>query len=228
MSSSRPSRNPTSVAGDPARVRMDGTRAEPDASRPGGRVGGSNGGSSYERYKQQLHAFFNGDKPLPDHLKTMLATRPGAADHGFVDDTPAEAETTAPDATADRKARATKAKKTAGDDTQRRRVVAGSAEDVVLADAIRKASSPREVQAAVDALLSRGYPLPMDADVLGKALGHSDDTVLEQALAGLVGLVSGGDFRGNPTLLKTRVKNVALLSSSPAVRSLCNDLTARL
>jgi hypothetical protein len=229
MSSSRPSRTSTSVAGEPTRVRMDGTRAEPDASRPGGRVGGGNGGTSYERYKQQLHAFFNGDKPLPDHLKTMLATRPGAADHGFAEDEAADVDA-APVAepNAARKGRAAKAKKPDVDEAQRRRVVAASAEDVVLADAIRKASSPREVQAAIDALLARGYPLPMDADVLGKALGHSDDGVLEKALAGLVSLVAEGGFKGNPTLLKTRVKNVALLSSSSSVRSLCNDLTARL
>ena len=207
---------------------MDGTRAEPDASRPGGRVGGGNGGTSYERYKQQLHAFFNGDKPLPDHLKTMLATRPGAADHGFAADDDAADAAPAADPSAVRKGRAAKAKKPDADDAQRRRVVAGSAEDVVLADAIRKASSPREVQAAIDALLARGYPLPMDADVLGKALGHSDDGVLEKALEGLVALVAEGNFKGNPTLLKTRLKNVALLSSSSSVRSLCTDLTTRL
>ena len=234
MSSSRPSRNSTSVAGEPTRVRMDGTRAEPDASRPGGRVNGGSGGTSYERYKQQLHAFFNGDKPLPDHLKTMLATRPGAADHGFAsdddgdNDNPEAAASAAAEATPGRKGRAAKAKKADVDDAQRRRVVAGSAEDVVLADAIRKASSPREVQAAVDALLARGYPLPMDADVLGKALGHGDDAVLEKALQGLLALVTDGAFKGNPTLLKTRIKNVALMSSSSSVRTLCNDLTARL
>jgi hypothetical protein len=106
--------------------------------------------------------------------------------------------------------------------------VAGSTEDLQLADAIRRASSPREVQGAVDALLSRGYPLPMDAEVLGKALGHSDDAVLEKALAALIALVGEGGFAGNATLLKTRVKNVALLSSSSSVRELCTTLTARL
>jgi hypothetical protein len=209
---------------------MDGTRAEPDASRPGGRVGGGNGGTSYERYKQQLHAFFNGDKPLPEHLKTMLATRPGAADHGFASDDEASeaAEGAAEVAAPARKGRTAKAKKADNDDAQRRRVVAGSAEDIVLADAIRKASSPREVVAAVDALLARGYPLPLDADILGKALGHGDDSVLEKALAGLLSLTAEGGFKGNATLLKTRVKNVALMSSSSSVRALCADLNARL
>jgi hypothetical protein len=205
---------------------MDGTRAEPDANRPGGRTNGASG-TAYERYKQQLHAFFNGDKPLPDHLKTMLATRPGASEHGFVADEEAAAAPPAEPAVP-RKGRGKGQKADVADEGARRRVVAGSTEDLQLADAIRRASSPREVQGAVDALLSRGYPLPMDAEVLGKALGHSDDAVLEKALAALIALVGEGGFAGNATLLKTRVKNVALLSSSSSVRELCTTLTARL
>ena len=64
--------------------------------------------------------------------------------------------------------------------------------------------------------------------MLGKALGHKDDSVLEQALIGLTELINEGAFKGNPTLLKTRVKNVALLSSSSSVRDLCNELMAKL
>ncbi len=226
MSSSRPFRTTTSVAGEPGRVRMDGTRAEPDASRPGGRVQGGGSNTSYERYKQQLHAFFNGDKPLPDHLKTMLATRPGASDHGFAE---AEVEGEAPAAEATPKAKKARGRaRPEGDEGPRRRVVAASGEDIVLADAIRKASSPREVQGAVDALLGRGYPLPLDADVLGKALGHGDDAVLEKVLTALQSLVAEGGFKGNATLLKTRLKNVALLSSSTTVRELCAAVGGRL
>ena len=113
-------------------------------------------------------------------------------------------------------------------DEPRRRVVAATTDDIVLADAIRKSTSPKEAQVAVDALLARGFPLPKDADVLGKALGHKDDGVLEQALTGLLDLINEGAFQGNPTLLKTRVKNVALLSSSSSVRERCADLMAKL
>jgi hypothetical protein len=228
MSSSRPFRTTTSVAGEPSRVRMDGTRAEPDASRPGGRLQGGGSNTSYERYKQQLHAFFNGDKPLPDHLKTMLATRPGASEHGFAEGE-AEAEVEAPAAEPAPKAKKGRGRaRPEGDEGPRRRVVAANAEDIVLADAIRKASSPREVQGAVDALLGRGYPLPLDADVLGKALGHGDDAVLEKVLTALQSLVVDGGFKGNATLLKTRLKNVALLSSSTTVRELCAAVGGRL
>jgi hypothetical protein len=212
-----------SVAGEPTRVRMDGTRAETsdDPRSPAGAAPARpSSNSPYERYKQQLHAFFNGDKPLPDHLKDMLATRPGAGDHGFAEEEAAAA------AAAEAKQPKKKAEKR--DEPARRRVVAASTDDIVLADAIRKSTSPKEAQVAVDALLARGFPLPKDADVLGKALGHKEDNVLEQALTGLLELINEGAFKGNPTLLKTRVKNVALLSSSSSVRERCSELMGKL
>jgi hypothetical protein len=220
MSQTRSRGTPDRQAGEPARVRMDGTTASPDANKPGGRTGASN--SSYERYKQQLHAFFNGDKPLPEHLKDMLSTRPGAGQHGFGDEV---VDDGAPKPDLDTLEAAPKPQKK---EEPRRRVVAATAEDIVLAEAIKKASSPKEAQIAVDALLARGFPLPKDADILGKALGHSDDGVLEKALAGLVALLDEGSFKGNGTLLKTRAKNVALLSSSSTVRGLCTELMSKL
>lgn len=222
MSNPRPPRS--SSAGAPGRVRMDGTRVESD-ERPS--PSGKPAASSYERYKQQLHAFFNGDKPLPDHLRDMLATRPGASDHGFeAGEEPAPVETKAPPKKNGKKTTTRDA--VVADDAARRRVVAASADDLVLVEAIRKATSPREVQASVDALLQRGLPLPKDAEILGKALSHADDAVLEQALQGLKELILDGSFKGNATLLKTRLKNVALLSSSSSVRELCADVGGRL
>ncbi len=208
---------------------MDGTRAEPvePAARPAA--------SSYERYKQQLHGFFNGDKPLPDSLRDMLATRPGASQHGFEDDEVAAADAAAA-AEAEAAAPKSKTKKSitrtpvrADDESTRRRVGSSTcADDLLLIEAIRKASSPREITTSVDAFLARGLPLPKDAEVLGKALSHGDDTVLEQALAGLRDLILEGAFKGNPTLLKTRLKNVALLSGSSSVRELCTEVSGRL
>jgi hypothetical protein len=221
MSNPRPPRS--SSAGAPGRVRMDGTRVDADTAPPPGKPAAS----SYERYKQQLHAFFNGDKPLPDHLRDMLATRPGASDHGFEPgEEPAPVETKAPPRKNGKKTATRDA--VVADDANRRRVVAAAADDLVLIEAIRKATSPREVQASVDALLARGLSLPKDAEILGKALGHADDAVLEQALTGLKELIVDGGFKGNPTLLKTRLKNVALLSSSSSVRELCADVGGRL
>ncbi len=226
-------RSPRSSAGssigEPGRVRIDGTRAEPGAE-PAARPAAS----SYERYKQQLHSFFNGDKPLPDSLRDMLATRPGASQHGFDEDEVAAADAAvavaaAADAPKPKKKAITKTPRTADDESNRRLVGSNStADDLLLIEAIRKASSPREVQASVDALLARGLPLPKDAEVLGKALSHGDDGVLEQALAGLRDLVLEGAFKGNATLLKTRLKNVALLSGSSSVRDLCSEVSVRL
>lgn len=232
MPATRSSRTTASSIGEPGRVRMDGTRAEP--SEPPARPAAS----SYERYKQQLHSFFNGDKPLPDSLRDMLATRPGATQHGF-EEGEVDAATAAAIA-AQTPAKPAKAKKSsvtrtnrataATDDDNGRRLVGSTvgADDLILIEAIRRASSPREVQSSVDALLARGLALPKDADVLGKALGHADDGVLEQALGGLRDLILEGTFKGNPTLLKTRLKNVALMSSSSSVRELCTDVSARL
>lgn len=211
---------------------MDGTRVESADERP---APARPAASHYERYKQQLHGFFNGDKPLPDHLRDMLATRPGATAHGFdeaeVDAATAEVDAATAAANPPKKAIKKGARGTvtrADDEGARRRVVAASADDLVLIEAIRKATSPREVQASVDALLARGFSLPKDAEVLGKALSHADDAVLEQALTGLKDLIADGAFKGNATLLKTRLKNVALLSSSSSVRELCADVGARL
>ncbi len=200
---------------------MDGTRVEPDDNKPSGKPAPS----SYERYKQQLHAFFNGETPLPDNLRDMLATRPGASDHGFEE---AEGDVEVKANKPEKKGKKNKAAAPKEDDGASRRVVAASAEDIVLIDAIRKASSPREVQASVDALLSRGFSLPKDAEVLGKALGHPDDSVLEAALTSLRDVVVEGQFKGNATLLKTRLKNAALLSSSSSVRALATEIAARL
>jgi hypothetical protein len=218
MSNPRPPRG--SSTGSPSRVRMDGTRVETD-DRP---APSKPAASSYERYKQELHAFFNGDKPLPDHLRDMLATRPGASAHGFEADESAAPVEVKPSP----KKASKKAKETSVEDGGRRRVVGVAVDDVVLMEAIRKATSPREIQSAVDALLARGLPLPKDAEILGKALSHADDAVLEQALTGLKDLIVEGSFRGNATLLKTRLKNAALLSSSSAVRALCDDVSGRL
>jgi hypothetical protein len=203
---------------------MDGTRVEPDEKAPSAKPAAS----SYERYKQQLHAFFNGETPLPDNLRDMLATRPGASDHGFEESEADLAEAAAKNAKADKKSKKSKGPAPKEDDGARRRVVAANAEDVVLIEAIRRASSPREVQSSVDALISRGFSLPKDAEVLGKALGHPDDNVLEAALTGLRDVIVEGSFKGNPTLLKTRLKNAALLSSSSSVRELCAEIGARL
>lgn len=204
--------------GEPTRVRTDGTVGSATAQSDGPKKPAS---TAYERYKQELHAFFNGEKPLPDHLKDMLATRPGAADHGV------EAATSAGDegviAVESPKAKVEKAE----DKRAPRRVVNGPSDEVLaIVEQIRRANSPREVEAAVDALRAKGAALPKEADVLSKALGHGNEDVLGEALKGLVE-IDRAQIK-SPALLKTRVKNVLLLASTPEVKELGTKLLARL
>jgi hypothetical protein len=202
---------------------MDGTRASPsnDDGQPGPKPPA---GSAYEKYKQSLHAFFNGDKPLPDHLRDLLATRPGASEHlDGVEEVEAKAQPVAPAPKKGKPARAAR-----GPEDRKRRMVATSSDDYAsLVEAIRRATSPREVESAIDALLEKGHALPMDGEVLSKALGHSSETVLAMALRGLSSVVDSGSLK-SVQLLKTRVNNVALLASSSDVRELCGELRSKL
>lgn len=210
--------------GEPTRVRTDGTAG----STKDGDLPKKPASTAYERYKQELHAFFNGEKPLPDHLKDMLATRPGAADHGLADEAAeAEAKADATKAQAQTKAKAKEGNGAGKPDKAPRRVINGPSDDVLaIVEQIRKANSPREVEAAVDALRAKGASLPKDADVLSKALGHGNEDVLAEALKGLVE-IDLAQIK-SPSLLKTRVKNVLLLASTADVKELGQKLLTRL
>jgi hypothetical protein len=199
--------------GEPTRVRTDGTAGSANEK---GELPKKPASTAYERYKQELHAFFNGEKPLPEHLKDMLATRPGAADHGV--------EPSTPPSLVDAQAAV---KPTSAPERTPRRVINGPTDDVLaIVEQIRKASSPREVETAVDALRAKGAALPKDAEVLSKALGHGNEDVLAEALKSLVEIDRA--HIKSPALLKTRVKNVLLLASTADVKELGTRLLARL
>lgn len=204
--------------GEPTRVRTDGTAGSMNEKSD---VPKKPASTAYERYKQELHAFFNGEKPLPDHLKDMLATRPGAADHGMEAATPSgEVEVL------DEPKKAARAEKV-DDKKAPRRVINGPSDEVLaIVEQIRRANSPREVETAVDALRAKGAALPRDAEVLSKALGHGNEDVLAEALKGLVEI--DREKIKSPALLKTRVKNVLLLASTGDVKELGAKLLARL
>ncbi len=207
--------------GEPVRVRTDGTRTQGAKDDEPGK--GARPGSAYEKYKQQLHGFFNGTTPLPDHLKDLLATRPGASEHmeGVPDAPAGPAGLTESD-------KKSKGKKAPGgrkaDERPARRVVGGADPDIAsLVEQIKRAVSPREVEGAIDALKAKGVSLPGDPEVLSKALGHSKEAVHEEALRGIKSALETGTMKPT-TLLKTRIHNVALLASSSDVRDLCGDL----
>ncbi len=211
--------------GEPTRVRMDGrstsdsgsSSTTDDIPRP------KPASSAYERYKQELQSFFNGSKPLPDHLKDLLATRPGAAEHGIA----AEEAEASPAATAAGAAAAKAKKAPARVDDRKRRVAAGPTDDVAeLVAQLAKAVSPRDVETTVNALRARGVPLPREPEILSKALGHGNEEVIAEALRGLI--ETDLPRIKSPALLKTRIKNVLLLATTSDVRELGQQLLARL
>lgn len=211
--------------GEPTRVRTDGRASSSDndeVPRP------KPANTAYERYKQELHAFFNGEKPLPGHLKDMLATRPGAAEHGLADEVAEQqAEAEAEVAARTKALKKQNGKAQAKDEKKSRRVINGPSEEVLaLVEQIRKASSPREVEQAVDALRAKGAALPRDAEVLSKALGHGNEDVLAEALRGLIE-IDRAQIK-SAALLKTRVKNVLLLASTSELKELGQQLLTRL
>lgn len=210
---------------EPARVRTDGTKAssgdDPAEERLRARVRQN---TAYEKYKASLHEYFNGGKPLPDSLKAMLATRPGAEEHGVEAVEAEEAEAPAPQ---QQKKAAKEAAKEAAPRRPRRMAPSASGDYGSLVEAIRKASSPREVESAVDALRAAGHALPADGELLSKALGHKDEAVICDALRGLLEVAEQGGIK-SPRLLRTRIDNVALLASSSEVGVLCGELKTRL
>jgi hypothetical protein len=215
--------------GEPTRVRADGkssAQTEDDVPRP------KPANTAYERYKQELQAFFNGSKPLPDHLKDLLATRPGAAEHGLAEEAAAaeaEAQKQQQNGAANGSEKGAAKKKGNGksDERKTRRVASGPTDEVAeLVEQLRRASSPREVENAVKALREKGAPLPRDPEILSKALGCGDEGVLAEALAGLVEIDLS--LIKSPTLLKTRIKNVLLLATTTDVKELGAKMMARL
>lgn len=217
---------------DVTRVRGDGTATQTQDSleeRVKARVAKH---SAYEKYKSQLHEFFDGKRDLPQHMRDMLATRPGAEEHGFAsEDGEAEVDAATRD-DVDGAGKKRKRKKKKGPPEKappgtRRRVVSVSETHRNHIDALRESKSPREAEQAIDALRSAGFPLPLEVDLLSKALGHKDEAVVVEALRGLTKLVDGPEMRG-ASLLKGRLQGVALVASTSEVRDLCSELQATL
>jgi hypothetical protein len=206
-----------SSASDPQRVRMDGSSAkDSNGSKP---PGGPKPGSSYERYKKDLHAFFDGKRELPQNLREMLSTRPGAEDHGFTSSDEGEPVQEAKPS----KKKNQKAEKPEG----RRRITARTDRKNTLIASLNKAPSPSAIAEAIDNLRAAGYELPLDEDLLSKALGHGSDEVLLEALKGLKTIMEEEELKGG-ALLKTRLQNVCLVTASRAVERLCNEIREKM
>jgi hypothetical protein len=215
-------RQATRTIDEPDRVRMDGTKKKDadDASLDSLRARVAKV-TAYEKYKEQLNELFDGKRELPQQLRDILATRPGAAEHGFeeADDKPA--------AKTDDKKKGRGKKDANPVDSGRRRVSTSVDRRNELIAGLRRAVSPREAETAIDALRGEGFSIPLELELLSKALSHKDEAVIEEALRGLVTVVEGPQTKG-ANLLKGRLKNVALLASSSEVRELCATLQTKL
>lgn len=182
--------------------------------------------TAYEKYKAQLNEYFDGKRALPQQLKDMLATRPGAEEHGFVQEE-ADAELEPDDGGGKKKKRKKGPPEKAAPGTRRR---IGGSSDARLQHiaALRASTSPREAELAIDGMRAAGFSLPLEMDLLSKALGHKDQDVVAEALRGLVQIVTASPETKGASLLKGRVANAALLASSSEVRQLCSELQAAL
>jgi|GEM_PF-1110892 len=216
----------TVAPSDIKRVRTDGSALESGQDLESLIKQRANKNSKYEKYKEGLSAFFGGGQELPEHLREMLQDAPGAEEAGVM---PVDKE--APKA--EKKKRTRRRKKggitpaRAEGRERKRRIVAQEDPAVAALNNIKKANSPREVEAAVNAYLELGHDLPEDVELLSKVLGHSSDDVLTKALDALTAMDLNDETKGG-ALLKTRLKNVALLTASSDVRGLCADVEEQL
>lgn len=191
----------------PKRVRTDGALA---SATPSNRRG-QKANTAYEKYKADLHAMFEGKKPLPEHMQDMLGTAkapvvPAGADAVF-----GRAKASKPSGKPERRTR--------------RRVASGKETYASLLDSVRAANSAGDVTQAVDKLLAGGHQLPDDDEILSKALSHQDDAVLDRVVAQLEGLGPSFAFR-SPRLLRTRLESAALMTGDDQLRTRCEALRA--
>jgi hypothetical protein len=202
---------------EPGRVRMDGTTTKTnDKWEPP--KGGKRPNTAYEKYKENLHAMFDGNKPMPEKVQDLLATRPGAEDR--------MAEIEAKMGLGADKKKKKKGKKAAGNGERRTRRTVGNNRPPIkpLLDAIRGANTQSDISTAVAALFATGHSLPADdEDVLSKVIGTDNDDVVLQALDLLATLIEEDESGKSRTLLKSRLENAALMGSS-AVSSRCDEV----
>jgi hypothetical protein len=186
--------------------------------------------SAYQKYKDQLHEFFDGKRELPEHMREMLATRPGAEEHGIVADDKPEADEPPAKKKKNKNKKADSSSEPLRAETNgkpRRRIAGRSDARAQHIAALRESNSPREAEVAIDAMRAEGFSLPLEVDLLSKALGHTDEDVFSEALRGLNQIGLSPETPG-AKLLKGRIANVALVASSAETRELCTELQAAL
>lgn len=97
----------------------------------------------------------------------------------------------------------------------------------IFLEAIKRSVTPDEVTRTINALVDAGHQIPMDEEILSKALIHRDESVVMNMLAKLGELLDKHPAK-NPRLLKTRLENLALICSGPDIRALAATLQTKL
>jgi hypothetical protein len=167
--------------------------------------------TSYEKYKASLHAFFDGKAPLPGHIRS-LAT-----------DAVSESATTKTALVSISKSEAKKTEKEPAERSLRRLSTPRAPSYDVFIEAIKRSTTPDEITRTINALFEADHQLPADEDILSKGLSHRDEEVVLHILQELKQLLTSQPAK-SPRLLKTRLENAALLTSSTQIKALCKSL----
>lgn len=155
-----------------------------------------NSHTSYERYKANLHAIFDGRAPMPAHIQGLAGAQdPASESKPEIPQAPVEP---------------------AAAKAVRRRSV-GQNPYSIFVEALKRASTHDEMQRAVGALKEAGLSLPADEDLLSKVLTHPDENLVAEVLELLEGLF-GGHPPKSPRLLLTRLEDAAFLCKPGATK----------
>jgi len=155
-----------------------------------------NSHTSYERYKANLHAIFDGRAPMPAHIRDLSGVETQAT----------EPKPEIPQAPVE---------PTASKAVRRRSV--GQNPYSIFVEALKRASTHEEMQRSVGALKEAGLSLPEDEDLLSKVLTHPDEGLVTEVLEKLEGLFAGHAPK-SPRLLLTRLEDAAFLCKPGATR----------
>lgn len=149
------------------------------------------GNASYERYKESLHAIFDGRAPLPDRIRELAGLEPATAPAPTPEVKPVDVQV--PPA------------------KNSRRLSNGQSAYSLFTEALKRASTHEEMQRAVAALKEAGHPFPADEDLLSKVLTHPDEAVVVEVLDKLEVLYASQAPK-SPRLLVSRLEDAAFMT----------------
>lgn len=185
-------------------VRMDGKSASLDSELERLKNRASEH-SSYERYKANLHAIFEGRAPLPEHIREIAELREGT--------TPATPEPVQ----VVEKAPVVASK-------SQRRLSPSQNPYGLFTEALKRASTPDEIRRAVDAFREAGHRFPADEELLSKAITYANDESVNDLLDQLEALLETQPSK-SPRLLASRLQDSAFSRHGAAKERILKIIT---